>query len=109
MRSEANVPLVIVGVLAAIVLAIVLGFSPVEWAILIATISHVVVAEAVNAALERWIDLAKPDWHPAARDAKDLAAGAVLLSVLASLLIGLALFGPKVWHLCAGRLVPSPG
>ncbi len=103
MCHEANLPLVIAGALAAVLLAIVLGFSPVEWAILIATIFQVAVAEAVNAALERWVNLVKPEWHPAARDAKDLAAGAVLLSVLASVLIGLVLFGPKVFQLCAGR------
>ncbi len=52
--------------------------------------------ELVNTALEAIVDLVSPTYHPLAKIAKDTAAGAVLLSSIASLLIGLYLFVPAI-------------
>jgi len=73
-----------------------LGLNQVEWAILILTIASVLSLEAVNTAVESAVDLASPDLHPTAKRAKDLAAGAVLIAVLASVCVGLVLFVPKL-------------
>jgi undecaprenol kinase len=101
-REEWNFRLQLCAGLLATALAGFLGFSLVEWAILTVTIVQVLIVEAVNAALERWVNLVKPDLHPLARDIKDIAAGAVLLSAGASVLIGVVLFVPKLWRLFAG-------
>jgi diacylglycerol kinase (ATP) len=53
-------------------------------------------AEALNTAIEFVVDLVSPQWHPLARDAKDVAAAAVLLASAAALGVGLLVFIPKL-------------
>jgi diacylglycerol kinase len=83
----------------AVALAAFLHFALFEWLILLITIALVLVAEAINSALERTNDLHQPSVDPIVRDAKDLAAAAVLLSAIAALIVGVVLFAPKLWHL----------
>ncbi len=79
---------------------VVLGFglriSHGEWAVLILAIASVLAAEGFNTALEIDIDLTSPDEHPYARDTKDVAAGAVLLTVVGAVALGLVIFVPKL-------------
>lgn len=77
-------------------LAYWLGISAIECAVLALTIGLVLATEAINSALELAVDLASPSVHPLARQAKDVAAGAVLLSAITAVVVGLALFGPKL-------------
>ena len=77
-------------------LAAWLGLSALECAVLVLTVGLVLVAEAVNTAIEAAVDLASPAIHPLAQRAKDVAAGAVLLSAVTAVLVGLALFGPRL-------------
>lgn len=82
------------------ILAIFLGFlleiSNTEWAIIVFTIGLVLVTEALNSAFEVDIDLTSPKYHPYARDIKDIAAGAVLISAVVAGVVGLIIFGPKI-------------
>ena len=80
----------------AIYLGYVLKISSIEWAIVIFTIGLVIITEALNTAFEIDIDLTSPVYHPYARDTKDVAAGAVLISVIVAGIIGLIIFLPKV-------------
>jgi diacylglycerol kinase len=81
-------------------LAVCLGFyfkiSGIEWALLVFAIGFVIVSEVFNTAIEIDIDLTSPEYHPFARDTKDVAAAAVLLSVFTSIIIGLIIFLPKI-------------
>lgn len=83
------------------VLAVVFGFcfniSSFEWIVIIFSIGFVFVTEAVNTAIEIDIDLTSPEYHPYARDTKDVAAGAVLLSVFTAVTVGLIIFLPKIF------------
>lgn len=83
------------------VLVVFLGFnfkiSPFEWISLIFAIGFVLVSEAFNTAIEIDIDLTSPEYHPFARDTKDVAAAAVLLSVFVAILVGLIIFLPKIF------------
>ena len=92
-------------VLAA-VLVVALGawlqVSVLEWVALVLAMALVMGAEALNTALEYAVDLASPDWHPLARDAKDVAAAAVLVCSAGALVVGGLVFMP---HLLA-RLQP---
>jgi diacylglycerol kinase len=54
----------------------------------------VLVAEAFNTAIEIDIDLTSPEYHPYAKDTKDVAAGAVLIAACTAALIGLIIFVP---------------
>lgn len=55
----------------------------------------VLVLELVNSAVERIVDLVKPQLHSCARDIKDLMAGAVLIASLFAVLVGLMIFLPS--------------
>lgn len=84
------------------ILAVFLGFyfhiSLGEWSAIILSITSVFVAEAFNTAMEIDIDLTSPNYHPYARDTKDVAAGAVLLTIIGSLVLGLIIFLPKLFN-----------
>lgn len=84
--------------IAAIV--VVLGFvykiSAIEWIALVLCMMAVLVTEAVNTAFEIDIDLTSPEYHPYAKDTKDVAAGAVLIASIASIIVGFLVFLPKI-------------
>ena len=65
-----------------------------EWCWIIVAIISVWTAEALNTAFEFLTDVASPEFHPLAEKAKDVAAGAVLITAIGSALIGLIIFGP---------------
>ncbi len=81
-------------------LAIYLGFllkiSSVEWVLVLFAIGFVILAETINTAIEIDIDLTSPTYHPYARDTKDVAAGAVLITVFMAGIVGLIIFLPKI-------------
>ena len=72
------------------------GISPVEWALVALAVAGVWAAEALNTAIEFLVDLASPELHPLAAKAKDVAAGAVLVAAIGSLVVGVLVFGPHV-------------
>jgi diacylglycerol kinase len=74
-----------------------LGLSPRDWAVIVLTIAMVFTAEFINTAIEAVVDLASPVHHPLAKVGKDVGAGAVLISALAAVLIGLLILGPPLW------------
>ena len=82
------------------ILVIVLGFifciNEAEWGLLILSMAAVIAAEGFNTAIEIDIDLTSPEYHPYARDTKDIAAGAVLLTVIGAIIVGLIIFLPKI-------------
>ena len=53
-------------------------------------------AELLNSAIERTVDLVTEEFHPLAKSAKDLAAGAVFVVSMIAALIGICIFGPYV-------------
>ncbi len=71
------------------------GLSRMEWYIVLLLIALMFALEMVNTAIERVVDLASPNIHPLAKQAKDLAAGAVLVFAIFSAIIGLLIFIPK--------------
>jgi len=84
---------------AAAVAAAAFRLSPGEWAVLLLTITAVLVLELLNTVVEAVVDLASPARHPLARIAKDVAAAAVLVAAIGSVFVGAALFGPRLWRL----------
>jgi diacylglycerol kinase len=82
-------------------LVIDLGFyfsiSDIEWIALVFAIGLVIISEAFNTAIEIDIDLTSPEYHPYARDTKDVAAAAVLLSVIMAIIVGMIIFLPRIF------------
>ncbi|MBE7212836.1 MAG: diacylglycerol kinase family protein [Gluconacetobacter diazotrophicus] len=70
-----------------------------EWALVVFAIGSVLAAEAVNTAVETLADALKPERHPLVGRAKDLAAAGVLLAAIGAALVGVLVFGPRVWAL----------
>ena len=81
----------------AVYLGFILHISNIEWVLVIFAIGLVLIAEAFNTAIEIDINLTSPEYHPYARDTKDVAAGAVLLACFIAAIVGLIIFLPKIW------------
>ncbi|MBY0328623.1 diacylglycerol kinase family protein [Patescibacteria group bacterium] len=98
-RTQHNFWIHIVATVIAVGLGVWLGISSVEWCVLILAMVGVLVTEAINTAFEIDIDLTSPEYHPYAKDTKDVAAGAVLLCAIAAVLVGGIIFIPKLLFL----------
>ena len=88
----------IMSAVAVVVLGFYFTVSSVEWILLVFAIGFVLVSEVFNTAIEIDIDLTSPEYHPFARDTKDVAAAAVLLSVFTAVIVGLIIFLPKIFE-----------
>ncbi len=67
-----------------------------EWCWIVLAMAIVWTAEALNTAFEFLADAASPEFHPLVRDAKDVAAGAVLVTAIAAVIIGALIFWPHL-------------
>lgn len=86
---------VVFGILATI-LGIILKLSKIEFAILVLTIFIVLICEVFNTAVEKLVDLYTIEYNDVAKIVKDVAAGAVTISAIMSIIIGIILFLPKI-------------
>lgn len=99
LRTQRNMRVHATLAAAAIVLGLLLGISAVEWALVFVAIGGVVVMEMVNTVVEAVVDLVTQRYHPLARIAKDVAAGAVLLNSILAVVIALFVYLPHLWPL----------
>ncbi len=104
LRTQRNARVHIVIAILAILVSIFFHISAVEFAMIFVAITGVFVAEMFNTVIEICVDLASPTYHPLAKIAKDVAAGAVLLNAILSVIIGLFVLGPHVWAFLAQYL-----
>lgn len=98
LRTQRNARIHLLAGLFVAALAIWLGLDVVRCSILALTIGAVVVGEMANTALEALVDLVSPEYHERAKVAKDVAAGAVLVLGLMSVIVGIFLLGPPLWQ-----------
>jgi diacylglycerol kinase len=82
---------------AVVALGAWLGIEARDWCWLVVAIAMVVSAEAFNTAIEKLSDRVTTDRDPLIRDAKDLAAGAVLWAAIGAAIIGFIVLGPPLW------------
>ena len=92
--SQPNARIHVLAALLVVALACWLKVSALEWVALVLAIALVMGAEALNTALEYAVDLASPEWHALARDAKDVAAAAVLIASIGAAVVGVVVFWP---------------
>jgi diacylglycerol kinase (ATP) len=86
-------------VLAVVVMGLFINLPLREMLVLLFTISLVVVAEMFNSAIEAVVDLVSPKYNPMAKFAKDIAAGAVLITTVFALVVGgLLILGENRWE-----------
>ncbi|HFI0328962.1 diacylglycerol kinase family protein [Streptococcus parasuis] len=98
-KEERNMRKHAVSAILVILAGLVFQVSVTEWLFLLLSISLVIAFEIVNSAIENVVDLAS-NYHFSmlAKNAKDMAAGAVLFVSGFALLTGLIIFVPKIWN-----------
>ena len=95
-KQEVNFKAHTIVALITVVAAFFLQFSNIEWLILLLTIALVVVLELINTSIEAVVNLVEPNIKDEAKVAKDVSAAAVMISAIASIVVGLLLFLPKI-------------
>jgi diacylglycerol kinase (ATP) len=95
-RTQRNLWIHFAIAIAVLVAAIGFGATKLELAVLLIAITFVLVAELVNTAVEAAVDVASTSFDPMAKIAKDIAAGAVLVSALNALAVGYLVFSGEV-------------
>lgn len=95
-KTERNMKLHILAMIIVILLGIVVKLSKLEWIICIILFAIVISGELFNTAIETTVDIAMPYRNEKAKLAKDVSAGAVLIIAIASLIIGVIIFAPKI-------------
>ncbi len=67
-----------------------------EWLLVYSMVAFVITSELINSAIELTVDLYTRKFHPLAMVAKDVAAGAVVVSAFTAICVGGYIFIPKV-------------
>jgi diacylglycerol kinase (ATP) len=82
--------------LAVICAGFVLGISRTDWCVLVLACAAVWTAEALNTAFEYLADATTKKFDPLIGRAKDVAAGAVLITAIAALIVGALVLTPYI-------------
>ncbi|MBU1199647.1 MAG: diacylglycerol kinase family protein [Nanoarchaeota archaeon] len=90
--SERNIKIQIIIGMLVLLLAILLQFALLEIIIILVVSFLVIITELMNTAVEKLIDFLHPKQHKEIGRVKDILAGAVLLSVVLSIIVGILLF-----------------
>ena len=94
LRSQQNAWIHSLATVIVVVFGIYFNLTKSEWCWIVLASISVWTAEALNTAFEFLTDVASPEFHPLAAKAKDVAAGAVLITASGAVLLGLLIFGP---------------
>ncbi len=95
-RTQPNMKIHMIMAFIVLIMCLFFEVSSFQLMILVLCIAFVMFAELVNTALEYLVNLTAQHYHPLAKRAKDAAAGAVLVSAIASVFIGYVIFGDKL-------------
>lgn len=95
-KTEHNSWIHVVAVLVVVVAGFFFKINTVEWILVTFAIGLVFTTEVINTSIERLVDLASPNQNQLAKEAKDLAAAAVLVAAIIAVIIALLIFVPKI-------------
>ena len=96
MKTQRNMRIHIAAAIMVMIASLFLRLSRTEIMILCLVIAFVIVCEMFNTAIEKAIDINIKEYNPLAKVSKDVAAGAVLVSAICSIVIGYLLFENKI-------------
>jgi diacylglycerol kinase len=94
--TQLNFRVHLICMITAVYAGYTLHLSKDEWLWIILCIGMVLVAELFNTAIEFLTDLVSPEYNKKAGLVKDMSAGAVLITAVTALIIGLIIFVPKL-------------
>ncbi len=97
--EEHNARIHIITSAVVIALGFFLDISIVEWFVILILIGMVLCLEIVNTAIENICDYISPEWHKTIKKIKDLAAAAVFLAAVISVVCGVIIFLPRICDL----------
>ncbi|HJC99325.1 MAG TPA: diacylglycerol kinase [Candidatus Dwaynia gallinarum] len=95
-RTQLNIKIHLVVAFLVMSASLFYDITKIELIILSLTIILVVFAELINTAIEVAIDATTNYYHPLAKIAKNISAGAVLLTALNAIFIGYLIFWDKI-------------
>ena len=95
-REEHNARIHVFVATCVVIAGFAFGISANEWMAVTLCMGGVIALEMINSAIENIADFVSPGRHEHIQRIKDLAAGAVLVGVIASVAVGLMVFLPKV-------------
>ena len=95
-REESNAKIHLFITVCVLIAGFVFRISGSEWIAVVLCIGLVFALESFNSAIENLVDFVSPGKHEAIKKVKDLAAGAVLVGAIASAIVGLMVFLPKI-------------
>lgn len=98
-KSERNMKIHVFMMIFVILCGLLLNINLGEWITCLILFALVIGAELFNTAIEAVVDMISLEKSPQAKLAKDISAGAVLVFAMASALIGLLIFVPKILEL----------
>ena len=98
-KTGRNIKIQIVFAILAIIMGIIFKINNIEALILVLTIFGVLITEFINTAIEMLADLYTTEYNEKIKILKDIGAGAVTLSAIASVIIGIIMFLPKILNL----------
>ena len=97
-KSERNMKIHFTFVLLVIIFGIIYKISINEWIYCLICFALVISSEMINTAIEINTNMVMPKKNINAKNTKDIAAGAVLVSAIISFIVGLLIFLPKIFH-----------
>ena len=96
-RNEQNLAVDVGIALIVVIAGFIFKVSVTEWALLALTIGLVISCELINTAIEAVVDLVTEEYHPLAKVAKDTSAAAVFIFAIVAIVVGIIIFGPKLF------------
>lgn len=106
--TQRNMRIHLVVALAVLLISLYLPLQKMEVLVLFVAITLVLFAELINTAIEAVVDMVTSEYHPLAKIAKDVSAGATLLTAGLAIIIGISVFYPYLDQFMQGLLVASP-
>ena len=97
--SEPNMKIHVAVALLVIIFGFIFSISATEWIAVVICIGLVFSAEMFNTAFETLVDKVSPGRDPLAGKTKDVAAGAIFLAAIISVVVGIIIFLPKLIQL----------
>lgn len=93
-RSENNMKVHLLATVCVVGAGVFFRIQAYDWLWIALAVGMVWITEMINTAIEKLVDLCSPNFNPIAGAVKDVAAGAVLIAALLSILIGGVVFWP---------------
>ncbi len=106
--TQRNMRIHLVVALAVLLVSLYLPLQKMEVLILFVAITLVLFAELINTAIEAVVDMVTSEYHPLAKIAKDVSAGATLLTAGLAVIVGISVFYPYLDQFMQGLLVAAP-